>query len=313
MTFKRIQSFAVLGAAVLMAAQAAAVEDFDYSDNKGFLRRYPDLACVDTGPLPREEAERYTADSIQALGRQDHVQVTRPPCFSAEGPNATAPVTETISGAEALDRLYARLSSGPIPHGFFDGKVILSRDRGVRTLSDLGLWMPAEQTLESVMQRLWSGKFFDHKLMYLKNRINLDGLNWNEAPASLSHPRMKFPAKLYCGQSLFDSRRESIIIDYKYGVQDLPQGLTSDPAIDWLAGPTGLGIRDEVRMVKPGLYLGRAYLKMAFGLYFVLQFRNGTQGDEPVPSWDQADSCWLGHQRQIKLGKRPSDYLNNPN
>ena len=144
--------------------------------------------------------------------------------------------------------------------------------------------------------------------MFLKNRVNFDGIDWHATPTSLNDKRMKFPAKLYCGQSLFDSRRESVVIDYKFGVEDRPEGVDTDPKVDWLAGPKGLLIRDEIRMVKPGLYLGRAYMQGAFGLYFILTHHQGT-GTEP--SWDEKDACWLGHQRQKQLGMTPSDYVNN--
>ena len=64
-----------------------------------------------------------------------------------------------------------------------------------------------------------------------------------------------FPAKLYCGQSLLDSRRESVIIDYFF-TDEIP-GYRQQP--DFLAGRNGLAVRDEIRMVRPGFYLGRAY------------------------------------------------------
>jgi hypothetical protein len=39
---------------------------------------------------------------------------------------------------------------------------------------------------------------------------------------------------------------------------------------DALAGPDRLDIFDEVRLVRPGFYLGRAYFRGAFGLNFTL-------------------------------------------
>jgi hypothetical protein len=64
-----------------------------------------------------------------------------------------------------------------------------------------------------------------------------------------------FPAKLYCGQSVLDTRRESVIVDYHFA--DDIEGYRARP--DSLAGRGGLRIRDEFRMVRPGFYLGRAY------------------------------------------------------
>src|SRR5206468_11351131 len=74
-----------------------------------------------------------------------------------------------------------------------------------------------------------------------------------------------FPARLYCGQSLRDSRRESIIIDYSFSDLD---GDIDDyrPVPDNLAGGAGMRVRDEIRMVRPGFYLGRAYMDGMFAL-----------------------------------------------
>ena len=86
-----------------------------------------------------------------------------------------------------------------------------------------------------------------------------------------------FPAKLYCGQSLLDGRRESIIIDYAF-TDDLP-GYREMP--DMLAGRRGFQVRDEIRMVRPGFYLGRAYLGRSFVLNFVLYNKEIAERDGP--------------------------------
>ena len=69
-----------------------------------------------------------------------------------------------------------------------------------------------------------------------------------------------FPAKVYCGQSLLDARRESIIVDYDYS--DEIEDYRASP--NSLAGRGGLKIRDEIRMIRPGFYLGRAYTNRMF-------------------------------------------------
>ena len=110
-----------------------------------------------------------------------------------------------------------------------------------------------------------------------------------------------FPAKLYCGQSLLDGRRELVIIDYAYN-DDLP-GYQENP--DALAGRNGLRVRDEIRMVRPGLYLGRAYVNKVFLLNFVLYNEEVAAAGleaflrgEPV-----AEDCWVGEQlRQAEAG-----------
>jgi hypothetical protein len=84
---------------------------------------------------------------------------------------------------------------------------------------------------------------------------------------SLIPKAMIFPAHVYCGQSLLDHRRESVIIDYAHGDDFTP----FNPDVDVLAGPGYLDIRDEIRMVHPGLYLGRAYTNKIFLLNFILK------------------------------------------
>ena len=57
-----------------------------------------------------------------------------------------------------------------------------------------------------------------------------------------------------------------MIIDYAY--TDDIKGYMERP--DSLAGRRGIAIRDEIRMVRPGFYLGRAYANRAFLLNFTL-------------------------------------------
>jgi hypothetical protein len=93
-----------------------------------------------------------------------------------------------------------------------------------------------------------------------------------------------FPAKLYCGQSLLDSRRESVIIDYAFG-DDIDGYL---PNVDSLAGRNGLQVRDEIRMVRPGFYLGRAYMGRVFALNFTLY------NDAAAKAGAVQGDCWDG-------------------
>jgi len=105
-----------------------------------------------------------------------------------------------------------------------------------------------------------------------------------------------FPAKLYCGQSLIDSRRESIIIDYAF--TDEIAGYRENP--DFLAGRRGLKVRDEIRMVRPGLYLGRAYMDHAFILNFVLYNKDVDRaGRAEFETGQIRDDCWPGTQQRI--------------
>jgi hypothetical protein len=86
----------------------------------------------------------------------------------------------------------------------------------------------------------WQGKVFDAKKGVLKNRILPFGLN-------------AIIAKVYKGASWLDSK-ECIVLDY------------SDTSVvaQW--------IRDEIRQVGPGLYLGKVYWDKTRLIDFALKF-----------------------------------------
>jgi len=211
---------------------------------------------------------------------------------------------------EQIDQIYARLSAGPIPDGPYDGGILFPRgSSGEFRVAEImgGLAGSALQLkgmkLDIVGERLWHGKVFFRDERVLRNRIDdLDVLK--KAGVVEGDPRkisvegkdawLLFPAKLYCGQSLFDSRRESVIIDYFFteeiaGYQEKP---------DFLAGRRGLRVRDEIRMVRPGFYLGRAYLDRVFGLNFTLYNKAvaARDGDAFVKTGQISEDCWTGTQ-----------------
>src|SRR5262249_45680501 len=104
-----------------------------------------------------------------------------------------------------------------------------------------------------------------------------------------------FPAKVFCGQSLLDGRRESIVIDYFYS-DELP-GYRERP--DFLACRNGLQVRDEIRMVRPGFYLGRAYVGKVFLLNFTLFNSKVAQANATAAN----ESCWSGTQDRVLASK----------
>ncbi len=195
---------------------------------------------------------------------------------------------------EQVDQIYARLPAGPIPDGVYHGGAFFPQGeaeysrvgevvgglmgRGVTAISD---------GIERVATYVWKGKAFDRDNMVLRNLIedrktveeiigdDADGIEMIEIPRKglLSYVLptrtvwLLFPAKLHCGQSLLDNRRESIIIDYAYN-DDLEEIFHENP--DHWVNRKGLRIRDEIRMVRPGFYLGRAYINRAFILNFTL-------------------------------------------
>jgi hypothetical protein len=169
--------------------------------------------------------------------------------------------------------------------------------------------------LELVGRLLWKGKVFYRDRLELRNQIeNLDALrpliDDQKTLSTLRVPRdgwlgrilpentvwLLFPAKIYCGQSLLDTRRESIIVDYAYA--DEVAGYRERP--DSLATRNGLAVRDEIRMVRPGFYLGRAYLNRMFLLNFTVVNENVM--DAGKEDFEQSrkpieESCWAGEQK----------------
>jgi len=160
-----------------------------------------------------------------------------------------------------LDAFYKKLNAGPIiPKGVFDGKVQITqkgeseRFNLVEFIRDV---IPdlANEPQEWILEQLWGGKIFYRQTA---NKAVL----FNRVGSS----REMFPAHVYYGRSLFDSTRLSVVIDYSHN-QNI-EGYK--PSIDWVVNEEGLQIRDEIRKVNEGLYLGRAYVKGKFLLNFVL-------------------------------------------
>jgi len=218
---------------------------------------------------------------------------------------------------EQLDQIYARLTAGPIPDGAFDGDLFFPRGHsGKLRLSEIaggglrGFAVNlAGAKIDLIGETLWKGKVFFRSERVLRNRIEdlaaLKKLGLVEADAANPLKTIEvgrkdqwllFPAKLYCGQSLLDGRRESIVIDYAF-TDDIP-GYRRMP--DMLAGREGFKIRDEIRMVRPGFYLGRAYIDRAFALNFVLYNEEIAERDGPdfAKTGKTAEDCWTGTQRR---------------
>ncbi|MGE0012128.1 MAG: hypothetical protein AB7S62_07835 [Azoarcus sp.] len=219
---------------------------------------------------------------------------------------------------EQVDQIYARLSAGPIPDGAFEGDLFFPRgSSGKLRLSEIAggglkglLVNVVGAKLDLVGETLWKGKVFYRDERVLRNRIeDLSALKkLGLVEESPDNPLQKatfngkdqwllFPAKLYCGQSLLDGRRESIIIDYAF-TDDLPAYRRMP---DVLAGRDGFAIRDEIRMVYPGFYLGRAYMDRAFVVNFVLYNKEISERarDEFTKTGQVQQDCWTGTQQRV--------------
>ncbi len=236
------------------------------------------------------------------------------PLTTAERMSLTPENVKELS-QEQVDQIYARLTAGPIPDGPYDGDLFFARgvDGDSRLSEILGgglkglLGDIGVDKTEFIGRRLWKGKVFYPKEMVLRNRIDdltvVRPLLGNEPIDTIQKidvngrdAYLLFPAKLYCGQSLLDGRRESLIIDYAFS-DELP-GYRHEP--DRLAGRNGLAVRDEVRMVRPGFYLGRAYLNRVFLLNFTLIKEDVVERDSDAfveSDGKVEEACWPGEQK----------------
>jgi hypothetical protein len=214
---------------------------------------------------------------------------------------------------EQLDQIYARLTAGPIPDGPFDGGLFFPKGiSGEKRIAEIIGGLPGlaagvkTEKLELIGKHLWRGKVFYRDERVLRNRIEDTALLKPLIDGDLSTiPKITvngkdqwllFPARLYCGQSLLDSRRESVLIDYFY-TDEIP-GYRERP--DYLAGRRGLQVRDEIRMVRPGFYLGRAYLGKIFLLNFTLYNKEiaSRDGEAFVKTGRVKEDCWPGTQQR---------------
>lgn len=251
--------------------------------------------------------------------RVDFAQLEANPKFQFSRDQLKKIDTKYLKGLsqERLEQLYARLSSGPIPDGSFNGTIIQLPGGLMSRLAEQThkAWLD-NINVNMLLTMFWEGKTFRKSEGVLTNNIMLSEpqrMMINALVGKFMGGRVDydiskdskfkffrdrkydlFPAKLYCGQSLLDSRRESIIIDYSYN-DDIQKYY--NPNVDFLAGRNGLMFRDELRMVKPGLYLGRGYVNRIFLLNFILE--QPTTDNRPQ-AW--ADECWTGTQKRgIKI------------
>lgn len=205
------------------------------------------------------------------------------PLTNAERLALTQENVKTLT-QDRVDQIYLRLQSGAIPDGPFRGDLFFPRDRdGHARIRDLAEPAPALPLLahigalraEHLGRLFWRGKAFFRPQGILRNRIEDLAILRPFFDDAGTIPKMTFdgqttwllfPALLSCGSSRLDPTRPSIVIDYARGSE--VDGYR--PVPDKLAGPEGLNIRDEVRIVRPGFYLGRAYFGQRFALNFTL-------------------------------------------
>ena len=292
-------------------------------------------ACDDGGDVARPEIPfaPLTDDSITdpdnpaKVFRVDFAKVEHDHPLSRDDLMSLTPENLRTLSQEEIDQIYGRLTAGPIPDGPHRGDLFFARGDTLATrmeeiIGGIGGRIAGEKVelLETIGRVLWKGKMFYREEGVLRNFI--EDLKVFEAliddPSTLrtaTVPRggllgmilpttdvtLLFPAKLYCGQSLVDGRRESVIVDYYYG--DEIDGYQESP--DGLAGRNGLRVRDEVRMIRPGFYLGRAYINRIFLLNFTVYNEEIAErdGEAFAGGAEIAEDCWTGEQvRQAAAG-----------
>ncbi|MCB1890130.1 MAG: hypothetical protein KDH20_21170 [Rhodocyclaceae bacterium] len=255
-----------------------------------------------------EYGESYAA-------KPDFAQLEHAHPLSVDDLYRITPEVLSVLDQEQVDQIYARLSAGPIPQGPYEGDLFFPKSNNRLRLSEIvggrlkGLLVNvAGKKLDAIGEILWKGKVFYRDERLLRNRIEdlspLRRVGLVEDGGS-ANPLQKievggkdqwllFPARLYCGQSLLDGRRESIIIDYAF--TDRLPGYRRMP--DVMAGRDGFAIRDEIRMVRPGFYLGRAYIDRAFVVNFVLWNDEVAKAAEAEfrRTGEVAEDCWSGTQ-----------------
>ena len=143
---------------------------------------------------------------------------------------------------EQVDQIYGRLTAGPIPDGQYLGGLFFARGENLRSrLEEIVGGLEGRiisvniGLLERVGALIWKGKEIKRDKLILHNMIedfavlgvavdNPDTVPKTTIPRDGPLRRfipkdevfLLFPAKIYCGQSLLDARRESVIVDYSY-------------------------------------------------------------------------------------------------
>jgi hypothetical protein len=224
---------------------------------------------------------------------------------------------------EQIDQIYARLTAGPIPDGSYKGDLFfpkgISGERRIREIVGGLTGLAADvgtAKVEILGRHLWRGKVFYRDQRVLRNRIEDTSVLKPLIDGDLSAiPKVKvgneeqwlmFPARLYCGQSLLDSRRESVIIDYFY--TDEIDGYRERP--DFLAGRRGrrCGMRSAWcdRLLPRPRLLGKIFL-----LNFTLENKVADKGTDAFVSGGLVvEDCWIGTSNVLPR-RRASAHMDN--
>jgi hypothetical protein len=294
------------GAALIAASLLAAATDRSAAQ--------PDIPFA-----PAEDTALKDPDNPTKVFRIDFARLEQEFPLSRIDIMKLTPEAISALSQEQVDQIYGRLTAGPIPDGPYLGELFFARGDSMRSrieeivggvrgrIAGAGVAL-----LETLGNDLWKGKMFyrDQRLArtLVRDRLVIRDLVDNPATVmtmtipdeswlSRLFPRqtwLLFPAKVHCGQSLLDARRESLVIDHSFN--DEIEGYRARP--DSLAGRGGLRIRDELRMIRPGFYLGRAYANRMFLANFMLYNLAVADSQEAsfVAGAPTPEDCWPGEQ-----------------
>ena len=260
-------------------------------------------------PPPPPPASPYQHVTFEKGLSADEVEQQFP--LTDEGRAELTPANVAKLEQWQIDQLYARLDGRAIPDGPWQGRFFFAEGSGIKEISQAFNILPERvaqrlvdlklEELTKVGEALWKGKVFFKEEGVLRNMIDYERIIervFDVDPAEVRKSTFEgrevallFPAKLYCGKSLKDGRRDSVIIDY--AESETIEGYIKN--VDFLAAKEGLNIRDEIRFVRPGFYLGLAYfLDEKLLLAFTLENQEAAAAGAPEPE------CWDGR------GPRPS-------
>ena len=279
-----------------------------------------DVAAPAMTFAPRTDTSLKDPDNPAKVFRIDFARVEQEYPLSRAQLAGLTPEKLAAFTQEEVDQIYGRLTAGTLPDGAYRSAIFFPRGDSLHgRIEELvggvrgRLAADAANAIEIAINTLWKGKTFDRSeriartfvedIAPLRSLIDdPDTLTTTTLPRSgplsliLAGTKVwtLFPAKVFCGQSLLDGRRKLIVIDYSYN-EDI-EGYRARP--DGLVGREGLALRDEIRMVRPGFYLGRAYLGRMFLLNFTLYDEGVAASALPdfTTGRPTAEDCWIGEQ-----------------
>lgn len=221
---------------------------------------------------------------------------------------------------EHFNQIYARLNAGPMPLGDYSGyilqkspifneikKRILKQAKYFSEFLTLVSKGCGRESEDCLFEFIWKGKRFlpKNEMDQIQARTTVNVVSSafskftpsiikNLVPNSIGKAAVGLaddfsftglPMNVYCGISQVDTRKESIIADGSFG-----DDFTADYSEirDQIVTRKGLNISEEYRLVRPGLYIGKAYSNKLFLFNIALEISGAT------PTTGTVGTCFDG-------------------